>query len=198
MNKPTLTEIINLENYDEGEITHYSGTSRAFLDTWQGSQGATQPLSFNTLVTLWILKQVKAQLFTELDLLEFMAIARKQGAYPVSERITTEVLDGFIATQTTAVFMPRDVAHSYFAELFTRIEWENGLPVTFFPAPHHRGIAIDPRINFGRPYLVNTGTPTEVLHSCFNAGDDIDDLAADYECQKRDVIRAIQFHNSNK
>jgi len=55
-----------------------------------------------------------------------------------------------------------------------------------------KSIVIDPRISFGRPILVGTGIPTAVLAERYKAGDSIDDLAYDYDCDRLKIEEAIR------
>ena len=48
------------------------------------------------------------------------------------------------------------------------------------PATSPRIIVVDPRIAFGRPVLVGTRIPTEVIYQRFEAGESIEQLADDY------------------
>ncbi|MBC8120240.1 MAG: DUF433 domain-containing protein [Gemmatimonadaceae bacterium] len=55
-----------------------------------------------------------------------------------------------------------------------------------------RLIVIDPRIAFGRPVLVGTNIPTDVLASRYKAGESIDQLSTDYRCDRAKVEEAIR------
>ncbi len=51
---------------------------------------------------------------------------------------------------------------------------------------------IDPGIALGRPVLAGTGIPTPVLAERSKAGDSIQDLASDYECERDLIGEAIR------
>jgi uncharacterized protein (DUF433 family) len=74
-----------------------------------------------------------------------------------------------------------------------------GVPVRLYPFTRSRAIdeprpiAIDPTIAFGRPVLSGTGIPTEVVADRFNAGETIDELAADYGRARGEIEEAIRF-----
>lgn len=57
--------------------------------------------------------------------------------------------------------------------------------------PKH--VMIDPLISFGRPVLVGTGVPTDVVAERFYAGDSWDDLARDYGLTPQQVEEAIRY-----
>jgi|PersoiStandDraft_1058852.scaffolds.fasta_scaffold12316_1 uncharacterized protein (DUF433 family) len=65
---------------------------------------------------------------------------------------------------------------------FTRVVTQNAPKV----------IAIDPKISLGRPFIEGTGVPTSVLAERYKAGDSIEELAEDYQCETADVQEAIR------
>lgn len=75
----------------------------------------------------------------------------------------------------------------------------SGIPIRLYPFTRFRNIdepravAIDPTIAFGRPVLTGTGIPTEVVADRFNAGESIDELAADYGRSRGEIEEAIRF-----
>lgn len=54
-------------------------------------------------------------------------------------------------------------------------------------------VMIDPLVSFGRPVLVGTGVPTDVIAERFYAGDTFDDLAKDYDITPKQVEEAVQY-----
>lgn len=66
---------------------------------------------------------------------------------------------------------------------FTRLEEKEDDP---------RIVVIDPRISFGRPVLVGTGIPTFILAERYKAGDSIEELARDYDCDHLLIQEAIR------
>lgn len=82
-----------------------------------------------------------------------------------------------------------------------RVEHDSeGLAARLFPFTRYgatkvdqpRTVMIDPRIAFGRPVLTGTGIPTAVLADRYKAGDSMQDLAADYECDRELIEEAIR------
>ncbi len=77
---------------------------------------------------------------------------------------------------------------------------ENGLAARLFPftrfggtkADQPRTVMIDPRIAFGRPVLAGTGIPTAVLADRYKAGESMQDLAVDYDCEREMIEEAIR------
>lgn len=75
----------------------------------------------------------------------------------------------------------------------------SGVPIRLYPftrfrsTDEPRSVAIDPMVAFGRPVLIGTGIPTEVVADRFNAGESIDELAADYGRTRGEIEEAIRF-----
>jgi uncharacterized protein (DUF433 family) len=55
-----------------------------------------------------------------------------------------------------------------------------------------RSVVIDPRVAFGRPVLVGTGITTLSIAERFDAGEEVEDLAADYGRLPREIFEAIR------
>jgi len=56
-----------------------------------------------------------------------------------------------------------------------------------------RPVAIDPRVQFGRPCLAGTGIPTDVIVDRWRAGDTIAEIAEDYGEEPIDIEEAIRY-----
>ena len=88
-----------------------------------------------------------------------------------------------------------------------RIEYdEKGMIAKLFPFIRKRPyeldepkvIVIDPNLSFGRPVLVGTGIPTNVIAERYKAGESIGDLADDYNRSINDIEEAIRCELSIK
>jgi uncharacterized protein (DUF433 family) len=84
-----------------------------------------------------------------------------------------------------------------------RVRWDDmRLPIRLHPfvtgeaASAEMPIAIDPRISFGRPVLVSRGISTAVIAERLDAGESIDELAADYELTTEDVELAVVYERA--
>lgn len=83
----------------------------------------------------------------------------------------------------------------------TRIEVdEQGIANKLFPFTHSQGkkddpkvVVIDPNISFGRPVIVGTGIPIEVLADRYKAGESVELLAEDYGCDRNLIQSALAF-----
>lgn len=84
----------------------------------------------------------------------------------------------------------------------TRIESdEAGIAARLFPFIHpdkkddQKLIVIDPAVSFGRPVIAGTGIPTQILAELHEAGDSIEDLALDYDCNPALIQVAVEYEN---
>ena len=56
-----------------------------------------------------------------------------------------------------------------------------------------KSIVIDPLIAFGRPTLVGTGVPTNVIAGRFKAGEKIGQLSKDYSIEETQIKEALDY-----
>jgi uncharacterized protein (DUF433 family) len=88
-------------------------------------------------------------------------------------------------------------------EHLRRIEWDTSqFPVRLYPflrtqAPDtDRPIAIDPQIAFGRPVLLRKGVSTAAIVDRIDAGETVDDLAADYDLGRAEIEQAVLYERA--
>lgn len=81
-----------------------------------------------------------------------------------------------------------------------RIEKDpHGVPIRIYPsstgvaAAPGRAIAIDPRVQFGRPCIAKTSVPTEIVASRYKAGDSREALARDYRLTVDQIEEALRY-----
>ncbi|MCC9598462.1 MULTISPECIES: DUF433 domain-containing protein [unclassified Rubrivivax] len=85
-----------------------------------------------------------------------------------------------------------------------RVEWDRWkFPVRLYPYPTststlggRRPIAIDAHVAFGRPVLVTGGVSTHAIAERLDAGESIDELAADYELTPADIEQAALYERA--
>lgn len=78
-----------------------------------------------------------------------------------------------------------------------RIERDaRGLPLKLYPftrtSDSPRLVVMSPFVAFGRPHLAGSGVPTAEVFERYQAGDDIDQLAADFGVDTRAIQEAIR------
>jgi uncharacterized protein (DUF433 family) len=90
-----------------------------------------------------------------------------------------------------------------FAEHLKRVEWDSSrFPVRLYPflsaaAPSEEfPIVIDPRIAFGRPVVLRRGVSTSAIVARIDAGESVDDIAADYELGPPEIEQAILYERA--
>ena len=88
-------------------------------------------------------------------------------------------------------------------EHLKRVEWdESRFPARLYPfvsavAPsEERVIAIDPRIAFGRPVLLRRGVSTSAIADRIDAGETVEDIAADYDLGPAEIEQAAIYERA--
>lgn len=90
------------------------------------------------------------------------------------------------------------LVYGFVKEHLSRLSRENNIVMRLYPFTRSkpeespRSIFIDPRISFGRPILATAMIPTASLAERYSAGESIDHLAADYDCERLEVEEAIR------
>jgi uncharacterized protein (DUF433 family) len=85
------------------------------------------------------------------------------------------------------------------AEHLKRVEWDStNVPIRLYPflwlAPgEERAIVIDPRIAFGRPVVARKGISTSAIAERIDAGESVDDIAADYDLGACEIEQAVLY-----
>ena len=89
------------------------------------------------------------------------------------------------------------------AEHLKRVEWDgSNLPIRFYPfllaraSTDDHPIAIDPRIAFGRPVVLRRGISTSAIVERMDAGETVEDIAADYELSPPEIEQAVVYERA--
>ncbi len=163
-------------------------------------------LSFTNLVEVHILRAIrqhhKIQLNKIREALDFLD-EKFQVPHPLAKEVfRTNGVDLFIERYGELIDASnggkRDLKAALNAHL-ERIEPDDsGLAIRLYPftrsheAENPRFVVIDPRIAFGRLTIAGTGIPTDILKERYWAGDSIEDLAEDYDCDRLLIEEAIR------
>lgn len=90
-----------------------------------------------------------------------------------------------------------------FEEHLKRVEWDSyKFPVRLYPflssgtPGEARPIAIDSRIAFGRPVVLRKGISTSAIVERIDAGETVDDVAADYELGPSEIEEAVLYERA--
>lgn len=88
------------------------------------------------------------------------------------------------------------------AEHLKRVEWDStNFPIRLYPflwptPSEERAIVIDPRIAFGRPVVARKGISTSAIADRIDAGESLDDIAADYDLGLSEIEQAVLYERS--
>lgn len=163
-------------------------------------------LSFTNLVEVHVLRAIRKDHKVQLDkvraALDFID-QQFQLPHPLAhESFRTDGVDLFIERYGSLINASKDgqlelkEALNYHLD---RVEPDDtGLAIKLYPFTRSREdnnpriVVIDPRIAFGRLVIAETGIATRVLAERYQAGDSIDDLADDYNCERLAIEEAIR------
>ncbi len=88
-------------------------------------------------------------------------------------------------------------------EHLKRVDWdETSFPVRLYPfvsssaSNQDRPIAIDPQIAFGRPVVVRRGVSTATIAERIDAGESVEDVAADYDLGQAEIEQAALYERA--
>lgn len=126
-----------------------------------------------------------------------------QISHPLArERFLTDGVDLFIERYGSLINASKSVKTELkdaFNAHLERIEPDDtGLAIKLYPftrsheEDNPRFVVVDPRIAFGRLVIVGTGISTRVLAERYQAGESIDELAYDYDCDRLMIEEAIR------
>lgn len=163
-------------------------------------------LSFTNLVEIHVLRAIRKHHQIQLDnvrkALDYID-EQFQVPHPLArEKFRTDGIDLFIERYGSLINASKagktDLKDALNAH-FERIEPDDtGLAIKLYPFTHAheednpRIVVIDPRLAFGRLVIAETGIATSILAERYHAGDSIDDLADDYDCDRLIIEEAIR------
>ena len=163
-------------------------------------------ISFTNLVEIHILRAIRQHHKIQLDnvrkALDYID-EQFQVPHPLArEEFRTDGVDLFIERYGSLINASKagqtDMKEAFNAHL-QRIEPDDtGLAIKLYPFTRSheennpRIVVIDPRIAFGRLVIADTGIPTSILAERLKAGDSIEDLADDYDCDSMLIQEAIR------
>ncbi|WP_124976158.1 DUF433 domain-containing protein [Aphanothece sacrum] len=168
-------------------------------------------LSFINLIEVHILRAIRKdhqiQLNKVREALDYINEEFKI-PYPLArEQFRTDGVDLFIEKYGALINASqkgqRELKNAFNTHL-ERIEPDDsGLAIKLYPFTRSheennpRIVVIDPRIAFGRLVIANTGVATSILKERYWAGDSMEELAYDYDCDHKDIEEAIRCELGN-
>ncbi len=174
------------------------------------AQAQPPMLSFWNLVEAHVLRALRTEHGVSVD------NVRKAVAYAEQElRIERLLLRPELRSEAGRLFLHRYgelinlsasgqlAMHQVLTAHLKRVTWDDArLPIRLHPfvvgeAPSGAmPIAIDPRIAFGRPVVIQQGISTAAIAGRIDAGESAEDVAADYGLTKEDVEQAVVYERA--
>ena len=222
MNKPKNTsketEVRYMPSYSVAEAALYLRLPSSTLRAWIGRQSGFEPLicpaqekpltlSFINLIEAYVLASIRRKHRVSMNKirkgLNFISEKYPSENPLAKKNFETDGLHLFLReaglvydiSRGHGQIMLEDVIKDY----MQRIERDlDGLPIKLYPfsgsgEPNEpRSILIDPKISFGRPILYDISIPVEIISERYRAGESIEELAGDYECNKQKIEEAIR------
>ena len=163
-------------------------------------------LSFTNLVEVHVLRAIrqhhKIQLNKVREALDFIDEQFKVPHPLAKEDFRTNGVDLFIERYGELINASRGGKEELKEALNAHLERiepdDSGLAIKLYPftrsdeIDNPRLVVIDPRIAFGRLTIAGTGIVTNILKERYKAGDSIEDLAEDYDCDRLSIEEAIR------
>lgn len=167
-------------------------------------------LSFSNLIEAHVLRSLRTEHGVSVKALR-SALAYAEQSLGINRLLLREEL----CTEAGKVFLNRYgelieltasgqfAMHRLFAEHLKRVEWDSSrLPVRLYPflsavaSAEERPIVIDPRIAFGRPVVERKAISTSAIVDRVDAGESVEDVAADYDLRPAEVEQAIVYERA--
>jgi uncharacterized protein (DUF433 family) len=168
-------------------------------------------LSFSNLIEAHVLRSLRTE--------HGVSVKELRSALAYAERelgIDRLLLRGELLTDAGKLFLERYGAlielsasgqlamRRIFDEHLKRIEWDSSkFPVRLYPflsaattPSEERPIVIDPRIAFGRPVVERKAITTSTIAERIDAGETVDDVAADYDLARSEIEQAILYERA--
>lgn len=167
-------------------------------------------LSFTNLVEAHVLRIIRKNHQVKLDkvrkALDYMNQQFGTNHPLVIKKFQTDGIDLFVDQMDELVNVSRSgqfAMREVLKDLLTRVEWDdNGFATRFFPIielvpepKRDKIIFLDPSIRFGKPVIAGKGVPTAAIVSLIDAGDEIEDVADEFDCTPNQVKAAIRFES---
>ena len=214
----TKIDVYNLPNYQIAEAAHNLGIPVSTLRAWfRGQKGfkrifapsQMEPplLSFINLVEAYVLASIRREYKISMPKVrKAIQYVSKEfpSKYPLAEqRLETDGVSLFLWKSGTLLNITQEgqlAIQQVMKPYLSRIEREpEGMAVKLYPfrrsgkPDEPKLIVINPEISFGRPIIVNTRIPTEVIAERYLAGESISELAYDYDLKEAEIDEALRY-----
>lgn len=200
--------VVTLRSWLQGRSYATQKGQRTFEPLLQRPSLEHSQLSFTNLVEARVLRIIRETHQVKLDkvrrALDYM-IQQFHTQHPlVLKKFQTDGIDLFVEQMDELVNVSRSgqlAMRETLKHLLNRVEWdEQDVATRLFPFVHPEGddtkiLYIDPRISFGKPVIAGKGIPTTSITDLYEAGDEIEDIAYEFDCTPEQVTAAIQFES---
>jgi len=163
-------------------------------------------LSFTNLIEVHILRAIRQNHQIQLNkvraALDYVDQEFKVSHPLAREEFRTDGVDLFIKKYGALINASQPRQLDFKNELYNHLDRieadDSGLAIKLYPFTRSyeknnpKIVVIDPRIAFGRLTIANTGIPTSILKERYQAGDSIEKLADDYNCDPLIIQEAIR------
>ena len=166
-------------------------------------------LSFANLVEAHVLRVIRETHQIKVDrvrkALDYLSQVFETDHPLIQHSFQTDGIDLFIDSMDRLVNVSRSgqlAMRETLKFLLTRIEWDDhGIASRLFPFIQADGdtakiLCIDPRISFGKPIIVGAGVPTASIVDLYEAGEEVETIAHEFNCTNEQVRAAIRFESS--
>ncbi len=85
------------------------------------------------------------------------------------------------------------VAWEHIDDVLKDIDYESDVALRWWPAGRDQLVVIDPRVSFGRPYVVRRGVSTDAVAGRFRAKEPLASIAEDLDLTTEEVEAALRF-----
>lgn len=198
---PTLRTWLNGRKYETKQ------GKQKFSPLIQRPSAQMSQLSFTNLIEAHILRVIRTIHNISLDKVRIFLddiSERFNTNHPLAtKQFSTDGVDLFLEEVGHLINVSRSrqlVMKKVLNDSLTRIEWDkNNLAAKLYPdfnqVNHNKIIEISPYISFGKPVITGTGVPIKVLTELYDAGDSIESIAEDYNCEVIQIEKAILFQS---
>ena len=202
--------LVTLRYWMKGRSYGPKNGQQAFEPLIQRPNPESSQLSFTNLVEAHVLRIVRETHQVKLDkvrkALNYMSQQFGTSHPLVTKKFRTDGVDLFVDEMERLVNVSRSgqlAMRDTLKNLLTRVEWNaEGIANRFFPViewvpepGNDKIIFLDPSIRFGKPVIAEKGVPTAALVSLIDAGDEIEDVAYEFDCTPEQVRAAIRFES---
>lgn len=200
--------LATLRSWLKGRSYRTKAGWRTFEPIIQRPSSDLPQLSFTNLVEAHVLRIIRQTHQVKLDKVrEALDYISKQfdTLHPlVDKKFQTDGVDLFVDQMDKLVNVSRSgqlAIRETLKHLLTRVEWdEKDVATRLFPFIYPEGdetkiLYIDPRISFGKPVIAGKGVPTTSVADLYDAGDEIEAIADEFDCTPEQIKAAIQFES---